>query len=55
MIWGERDQALLPGNLDGLEALVEDLRVRRVPDASHWIVHERPQLVNALIRDFVRS
>ena len=55
VIWGERDEALLLGNLNGLENLVEDLRVRRVPDATHWIVHERPQLVNALIRDFVRS
>jgi pimeloyl-ACP methyl ester carboxylesterase len=53
VIWGERDEALLPGNLDGLETFVEDLRVRRVPDATHWIVHERPQVVNALIREFV--
>jgi pimeloyl-ACP methyl ester carboxylesterase len=55
VIWGERDEALLPGNLNGLETLVDALQVRRVPDATHWIVHERPQLVNALIRDFVRS
>ncbi len=52
VIWGERDEALLLGNLNGLDTLVADLRVRRVPDATHWIVHERPQLVNALIRDF---
>jgi pimeloyl-ACP methyl ester carboxylesterase len=51
VIWGERDEALLPGNLDGLEAHVSDLSIVRVPDASHWIVHERPQLVNRLIRD----
>ena len=53
VIWGERDEALLPGNLNGLETHVENLRVRRVPDAAHWIVHERPGVVNALIRDFV--
>jgi pimeloyl-ACP methyl ester carboxylesterase len=53
VIWGERDEALLLGTLNGLETLVEDLQVRRVPDATHWIVHERPGLVNALIRDFV--
>jgi len=51
VIWGERDQALLPGNLDGLDAHVSDLSVIRVPDASHWIVHEQPGLVNRLIRD----
>ena len=55
VIWGERDEALLTGNLSGLETHVADLRVRQVPDATHWIVHERPQLVNGSIRDFVRS
>jgi pimeloyl-ACP methyl ester carboxylesterase len=53
VIWGERDEALLLGNLEGLEAHVSRLVVRRVPDASHWIVHERPELVNSLIREFV--
>lgn len=53
VIWGEADQALLPGNLDGLEQHVVDLRVVRVPDASHWIVHEQPALVNELIRNFI--
>ncbi len=45
VLWGERDTALLPGLLEGLERWVPDLRVRRVPDASHWIVHEQPALV----------
>jgi pimeloyl-ACP methyl ester carboxylesterase len=53
VIWGERDKALLPGNLEGLEGYVRDLTVRRVPDASHWIVHERPALVNQYIREFL--
>ena len=35
--------------LDGLDAFVPDLRVVRVPGASHWIVHERPALVIAEI------
>lgn len=45
VLWGERDHALLPGLLDGLERWVPDLRVVRVPEASHWIVHEQPALV----------
>jgi epoxide hydrolase 4 len=53
VIWGEQDQALLPGNLDGLERHVADLRIVRVPDASHWIAHEKPRLVNELIRNFI--
>jgi pimeloyl-ACP methyl ester carboxylesterase len=53
VIWGERDEALLLGNLAGLEEHVSSLTVRRVPDASHWVVHERPDLVNGAIREFV--
>jgi len=52
VIWGERDEALLPGNLDGLEDQVSELTVRRVPDASHWVVHERPELIHRYIREF---
>jgi len=53
VIWGERDEALLTSNLDGLETLVDDLRVVRIPDGSHWVVHERPTKVNGLIREFL--
>lgn len=45
LLWGEQDHALLPGLLDGLDRWVPQLRTVRVPDASHWIVHERPALV----------
>lgn len=54
VIWGERDPFLLTGNLDGLDAYVPALTVKRIPDATHWIVHERPAEVNALIRDFIQ-
>jgi pimeloyl-ACP methyl ester carboxylesterase len=53
VIWGERDRYLLPGNLDGLEQFVENLTIHRVPDASHWIVHEEPKLITTLIQDFL--
>jgi pimeloyl-ACP methyl ester carboxylesterase len=46
VIWGERDRYLLPGHLDGLERHVPRLSMVRVPDASHWIVHEQPALVS---------
>lgn len=50
VIWGLDDQALLPGLLDGLEQWVAQLRIVRVPGASHWIVHEQPELVLAEIQ-----
>ena len=54
VIWGERDTALVPRNLDGLSEFVPDLTVRRVPDGSHWVVHEKPAEVNDYIRAFLQ-
>ena len=45
VIWAEDDIALPVALLDGLEEFVPDLRVVRVPNATHWIVHEQPRLV----------
>ena len=53
VIWGEQDRALLAGNLDGLEEYIEDLTLKRIPDGTHWVIHEQPELVNTLIRDFI--
>jgi len=53
VIWGEQDRALLTGNLDGLERFVPDLTIERIPDGSHWVVHQHPERVNRLIRDFL--
>jgi pimeloyl-ACP methyl ester carboxylesterase len=55
VIWGERDVALLPALLDGLESFVPQLRLVRVPDATHWIVHEQPALVAREIEAALRS
>jgi pimeloyl-ACP methyl ester carboxylesterase len=53
VLWGEKDSYLLPGNLDGLEEYVPHLIIKRVPECSHWIVHENPDLVNATLREFI--
>jgi epoxide hydrolase 4 len=45
VLWGEADIALLPALLDGLDAYVPQLDLRRVPNASHWLIHEQPELV----------
>ena len=55
VLWGERDTALLTGCIDGLEQCVPDLKLVRVPDASHWIVHEKPDLVCGEIERFVSA
>jgi pimeloyl-ACP methyl ester carboxylesterase len=49
VVWAEDDIALPVALLDRLEDYVADLRIVRVPGATHWIVHERPALVIAEI------
>lgn len=53
VIWGEKDQALVKENLEGLEEYVPDLTVRRIADGTHWVIHEQPALVAAHIREFI--
>jgi epoxide hydrolase 4 len=55
VIWGEKDPYLLIGNLDGLEQFVADLTIKRIPDGSHWVVHEKPDMINGLIGDFLQG
>ena len=53
VIWGEKDQALVKENLEGLEEYVQDLTVRRIADGTHWVIHEQPTVVAAHIREFL--
>jgi pimeloyl-ACP methyl ester carboxylesterase len=55
LIWGEKDPYLLTGNLNGVDRYVRSLRVERIPDGTHWVIHEKPALVNSLIRSFLES
>ena len=45
VLWGMEDAALLPELVEGLDEYIPDLRLEKVPGASHWIVHERPEFV----------
>jgi len=49
VIWGMQDTALLASLLDGLEELCADLKITRIADASHWLIHEQPRRINTLI------
>jgi TonB family protein len=33
---------------------VKNLRVERIPDGSHWVIHEQPKLVIQYMRDFLK-
>lgn len=53
VVWGERDTALLPGCLEGLEEVVPNLKLVRVPDATHWVAREKTALVIQVIENWM--
>ncbi|CAA9506261.1 MAG: Epoxide hydrolase [uncultured Sphingomonas sp.] len=53
VVWGMRDKALLPVQLDGLDRLVEDLQIVRIPDAGHFVPWEKPEAVAAALGPFL--
>ena len=55
VIWGLGDKALPPALLDGLGDYVDQLTVKTMANATHWIVHEQPVRVAQLISDFLAS
>jgi pimeloyl-ACP methyl ester carboxylesterase len=55
VIWGMKDLALLPVQLDGLGALVPDLTIVRVAEAGHFVPWEKPGPVTAAIREWLAA
>ena len=53
VVWGMKDTALLPIQLVGLDELVEDLRIVRLPEAGHFAPWEAPDEVAEALRDFL--
>ncbi|MEQ1760983.1 MAG: alpha/beta hydrolase [Vicinamibacterales bacterium] len=49
VIWGERDPALGVELLNGLDEMVSDLRIERLPGVGHWVQSEAPDAVTALL------
>lgn len=55
LIWGENDVALGKELTCGTDAYVRDLTLRYIPNCSHWVQQEQPQLVNQYMREFLRK
>ena len=53
LIWGMKDKALLPIQLEGLDAMVDDLTIARIPDAGHFVPWEKPKAVAAALKPFL--
>jgi epoxide hydrolase 4 len=56
VIWGEKDRFLSRRLAEPPRLWVPNLiRVKRLPDASHWVAEDRPLEVNTLLLDFLLS
>ena len=53
VIWALDDGALPPENLDGLDGVIDDLTVVKVPDCGHFVPWEAPEAVNAAMTEFL--
>lgn len=53
VLWGEQDVAIDISVLDGIDAYVPDLTVRRFPHASHWVQQDVPGEVNAALKEWL--
>jgi pimeloyl-ACP methyl ester carboxylesterase len=53
VLWGMRDESLVPELLDGLEQWVPNVVIERFAAATHWIVHEEPVRVTERLLAFL--
>ena len=53
VIWGMDDAALLPMQLDGLEALIDEVEIVRLPGVGHFAPWEAPDQVAAALSEFL--
>ena len=53
IVWGTKDPALLPCQLDGIETYVPNATVIRIPDAGHFSPWEAPDAVTKAMRDWL--
>jgi pimeloyl-ACP methyl ester carboxylesterase len=49
MIWGENDAALGKETTYGTDVYVRELTLRYLPNVSHWVQQEAPEVVNAML------
>lgn len=55
VIFGMKDIFVLPKVLEGLEDFIKDLKIVRIENASHWVMHDDPEMVNSSIQSFLRG
>jgi pimeloyl-ACP methyl ester carboxylesterase len=53
LVWGEQDRYLGLDLTEGLEALVPELQIERIAEASRWVQNDVADVVNRLLIDFL--
>ena len=53
VVWGMADSALLPVQLDGLDEVIDDVTIVRLPGVSHFAPWEAPKQVAAALAPFL--
>ncbi|MGA7434191.1 MAG: alpha/beta hydrolase [Solirubrobacterales bacterium] len=53
LVWGLDDKALLPESRTRLPEFCDDLTVREVEGADHWILHTHPEVAASLIGTYL--
>jgi pimeloyl-ACP methyl ester carboxylesterase len=54
IVWGRQDPYALAALAEASKALCADARLSYLPDATHWVAHDEPERVNAILLDFLR-
>lgn len=54
VLWGEKDGALSPRLLNGLEQYVENVEIMRFPDVGHWVHIDAADRVNEELLRFLK-
>jgi len=55
LLFGERDASISTKLLPGYESHADDMRLELVPDAGHFIVDEKPELVTERVRAWLSA
>jgi len=53
VVWGTGDEALLPGNIEGLDEVASDLTLKKIEGVGHFVPWEAPDAVNAALDAFL--
>ncbi len=51
VLWGDRDEFAIPQLADDSVALCANARIRRLPQATHWVIHDAPEVVRDALLD----